>query len=941
MTVPQTQPEDGTALDVLLEYLKRTRGFDFTGYKHSSLERRIEKRMQEVGIGSYQDYVDYLEVQSDEFAFLFNTILINVTGFFRDAAAWDYLATHIVPEVLQAVSADRPLRFWCAGCSSGEETYTLAMVLAEALGEQQYLERVKIYATDVDEEALSEARHATYSAKAVEPVPPALLERYFERVEQRYAFRKELRRTVIFGRNDLVQDAPISRVDLLTCRNTLMYFNAETQASIIGRFHFSLNDWGYLYLGKSEMLITHSELFKPVDLKRRVFSKVARPTLRDRLLFAAHPGHVEMTGDGGGVRESALDATPVAQVAVDADGIVVLANRLARTTFGLSLADVGRPLKDLEISYRPVDLRSNIEAAHVERRAIAVTDVSMTISSGDVREFEVQLTPLYADERSLGTTVTFADVTARQRVQRELEASKVELENAYEELQSTVEELETTNEELQSTNEELETINDELRERTLELNEVNAFLETILTSMGVGVVVLDRSLSIQVWNAHSSELWGLRADEAEGRNLLALELGLPVEELRGPLRDVARQLQVARRAQARGHQPPWTLHRLSHRRPSGERRRPGRLRHDPAHGGDRRAHRRRLTRPRRSGSLPRGLPLGPDPCRSLARDPRALEHGRAAQAVLRARLSGALAALGQQRAVHTREGRARAMARRDRRDRRDVERGRDPARGARRIGVGAQQPRAVVASHQGAVAGQLGQGERDGRPPSADEAAEGAVGDPDRHHDAGAGDLAPALGEMPHQRPQAQLDARELRDGALLGGACRLAGGARDEPGAQRRPRVQRRQHPLVEDGHGRRGAHVPALPGGQEAFRRVADRDEIPGSEQVGGGRLGEADLAHDEPVADHEGEGAASHRPQRVDAPRPALEPDGGHADAIARAHRKVAERLGKVGVEVEQALPSHDGAVVAGRCQPDCHRKVVPPRGASGAWGCPLPG
>ena len=336
--------------------------------------------------------------------------------------------------------------------------------------------------------------------------------------------------------------------------------------------------------------------------------------------------------------------------------------------------------------------------------------------------------------------------------------------------------------------------------------------------MGVGVVVLDRSLSIQVWNAHSSELWGLRADEAEGRNLLALELGLPVEELRGPLRDVARQLQVARRAQARGHQPPWTLHRLSHRRPSGERRRPGRLRHDPAHGGDRRAP----TAPDASATVrqpARGLPLGPDPCRSLARDPRALEHGRAAQAVLRARLSGALAALGQQRAVHTREGRARAMARRDRRDRRDVERGRDPARGARRIGVGAQQPRAVVASHQGAVAGQLGQGERDGRPPSADEAAEGAVGDPDRHHDAGAGDLGPQRSARCHISARRRSSTRgELRDGALLGGACRLAGGARDEPGAQRRPRVQRRQHPLVEDGHGRAGrprASSPRWPGG------------------------------------------------------------------------------------------------------------------------------
>jgi two-component system, chemotaxis family, CheB/CheR fusion protein len=553
MTLQQQGSKDDAALEVLLDYLKRTRGFDFTGYKRSSLERRIEKRMHEVGIGSYQEYLDYLEVQSDEFAFLFNTILINVTGFFRDAAAWDYQATDVIPRLVETVGADRPLRFWCAGCSSGEETYTMAMVLAEALGEQQYLERVKIYATDVDEEALAEARHATYAAKAVEAVPAPLLERYFERVEQRYAFRKELRRTVIFGRNDLVQDAPISRIDLLTCRNTLMYFNAETQAGILGRFHFSLNDWGYLYLGKSEMLITHSDLFKPVDLKRRVFAKVARPTLRDRLLFAAHPDQVgAVDGANGGVRESAFDAALVAQLAVDADGTVVLANQLARTTFGLSKADVGRPLKDLEISYRPVDLRSNVEAAHAERRSVVVTNVSMTLSSGDVREFEVQLTPLYAGDRMLGTTVSFTDVTVQHRVQCELEDSKRELETAYEELQSTVEELETTNEELQSTNEELETtneelqstneeletINDELRQRMLELNEANAFLETILTSMGVGVVVVDRSLAVQVWNAHSSELWGLRSDEAEGENLLGLDLGLPVEDLSGALRDV-------------------------------------------------------------------------------------------------------------------------------------------------------------------------------------------------------------------------------------------------------------------------------------------------------------------------------------------------------------------------------------------------------------------
>jgi two-component system, chemotaxis family, CheB/CheR fusion protein len=560
---------DGS-LDALLDYLKRTRGFDFTGYKRTSLERRIDRRMGEVGIDSHPAYVDYLEVHPDEFVFLFNTILINVTGFFRDPATWEFVSDDIVPRLLEAVGDSGPIRAWCAGCASGEETYTLAMVLAEALGEREYLDRVKIYGTDVDEEALTEARHAIYTAKAVEAVPDALRERYFERHEQRYAFRKHLRRTVIFGRNDLVQDAPISRIDLLTCRNTLMYFNADTQERIVNRFHFALNDWGYLYLGKSEMLIAHSDAFKPVDLKRRVFSKVTRPTLRDRLLSAARPEPIAnpVNERETAVREIAQDAAPVAQIALDADAAVVLINQQARALFGLGVGDIGRPLKDLEISYRPVELRANLEIAHSERRAVLLSHVPMTAAGGEVRELEVHVKPLYAGERTLGTTVTYHDVTVQRRLQNELEGSKRELEHAYEELQTTVEELETTNEELQSTNEELETtneelqstneeletmneelqstneelqtINEELRERTLELNEVNTFLETILTSMGVAVAVLDRSLTVQVWNAQSVDLWGLRSEEAEGEGLMSLDLGLPVDRLAAPLRDVLR-----------------------------------------------------------------------------------------------------------------------------------------------------------------------------------------------------------------------------------------------------------------------------------------------------------------------------------------------------------------------------------------------------------------
>jgi two-component system CheB/CheR fusion protein len=556
----------GAPLEVLLEHMKRTRGFDFTGYKRTSLERRIRKRMEAVGVEDYTDYLDHLEVDPDEFPALFDTVLINVTGFFRDPAAWDYYGKEIIPRLLDAIGPEDPIRVWCAGCASGEETYTMAMVLAEALGPEAYAERVKIYATEVDEDALSHARQGSYGAKDVEPIPAPLLERYFEQIDQRFTFRKDLRRTVIFGRNDLTRDAPISRIDLLTCRNTLMYFNAETQARILGRFHFALNPWGYLFLGRSEMLITHADLFRPVNLRRRVFAKVVKPTLRDRFLTLAQSNH-ELTAEPvSELREGGLDAAPTAQVLVDIDGTLVLANAAARALLGLSPADVGRPIKDLELSYRPVDLRSNLELAYTEGRTVALAPVSATLPTNEPRSLEVHITPLRAGDRVLGASIVYHDVTRQQRVAEELESSKRELENAYEELQSTVEELETTNEELQSTNEELETtneelqsaneeletmneelqstneeletINDELRRRSLELNEVNAFLETILSTMGVAVIVVDRDQRVQIWNSESAELWGVRSDEAQGRHLFGLDIGLPLEDVRTALRRV-------------------------------------------------------------------------------------------------------------------------------------------------------------------------------------------------------------------------------------------------------------------------------------------------------------------------------------------------------------------------------------------------------------------
>jgi two-component system CheB/CheR fusion protein len=570
MTEQSAQPAAGTdELRPLLEYLKTNRGFDFTGYKRSSLERRIRKRMDAIGIQGYSDYEDYLEVHPDEFNQLFDAILINVTGFFRDRAAWEFLANEAIPLLLEETPRDQPIRVWSAACASGEEAYTAAVLLAEAMGEEEFRRRVKIYATDVDEDALNTARHAVFPPKVTKDIPEAYLEKYFEPNTTGLMFRGDLRRTVIFGRNDLVQDAPISRVDLLISRNSLMYFTPETQARILTHFNFSLRDTGFLFLGKSEMLITHNDLFTPYNLKWRVFQKVPRAAMRERLTVG---GNMLRFGQDAGperyslLRDGAADASPVPQLVVDRSGFLASANSAARAAFAITAADVGRPLQDLEISYRPVELRSALEQAHEQRKTITLGRVKWQATPDEERTLEVEVTPLFGagGRDALGASVTFDDVTANAHLDAEHRAIERELESAYEELQSTVEELETTNEELQSTNEELETTNEELQstneeletmneelqstndeleamneiqgERAGELDRLNLFLEGILGNLGLGVVVLDAEQRVQLWNNSASELWGLRDSEVIGAHFLTLDIGLPVEKLKAAMR---------------------------------------------------------------------------------------------------------------------------------------------------------------------------------------------------------------------------------------------------------------------------------------------------------------------------------------------------------------------------------------------------------------------
>ncbi len=555
-------------LEQLLEYVKQNRGFDFTAYKRSSLGRRIDKRMQALNIGGYPEYLDYLKVHAGEFTLLFNVILINVTEFFRDAPAWDFLASDIIPRILEQKSPRDHVRIWSAGCASGEEAYSVTMLVGEALGKQPLMDRVKVYATDVDEEALAVARLGRYSERAVEGVPRRLLEKYFVQDNDAWEFDRDIRRVVIFGRHDLLQDPPISRVDMLLCRNTLMYFNNESQRRVLSRLHFALNDTGFLFLGRAEMLLTHASLFTPLDLKRRFFAKVHQPAYADRMTLLATAADTGARDNDNGnsidIAGGAFDLGPEAQFVLDGKGNLARANERARTLLHLGARDRERHYRELDLPpevLRVID-QTYTEAVTARLKDMQLAEVHWTSPSGDPAFYQVTLRPLREPSGAIGgISVVLQDVTAYRNLQEqlqrsrqeletvseELQSSNEELETTNEELQSTVEELETTNEELQSTNEELETMNeelqstneelhtmnDELRQRSDDLNTANTFLGSVLAGIREGLIVVDRTGQITAWNPAAEELWGLRADEVQSKSFFSLDIGLPVDQL-GP-----------------------------------------------------------------------------------------------------------------------------------------------------------------------------------------------------------------------------------------------------------------------------------------------------------------------------------------------------------------------------------------------------------------------
>ena len=278
--IPSSSNSD---FEALLNHLKHNHNYDLTGYKRSPLMRRFNHRMTKLKVRSYQHYLQHLQTDPQEIQALLDDVFINVTCFFRDRAIWNYLEAEIIPKILAGKQPDEPIRVWSAGCAYGQEIYSALMLFAEAIGIESCQQRIKCFATDIDKDVLQQAGQGIYSQQDVEELPPELLDKYFQPTESGYVFYSALRRCIVFGHHDLTQHAPMSNIDLLICRNVLIYFNADIQNVVLNRLHFGLQEAGFLVLGKAEALISDQPTFKAIDWKQRIYTKGEPLTLPDLL----------------------------------------------------------------------------------------------------------------------------------------------------------------------------------------------------------------------------------------------------------------------------------------------------------------------------------------------------------------------------------------------------------------------------------------------------------------------------------------------------------------------------------------------------------------------------------------------------------------------------------------------------------------------------------
>jgi two-component system CheB/CheR fusion protein len=551
-------------LKQLMHRLRARTRLDFSGYKDATVLRRIERRMVANRVSALDEYINVIGMQPEELDRLAKDILISVTSFFRDRAAFKALGTEIA-RVITRKRANEELRIWVAGCATGEEAYSIAMLSLDLIERAESRVRLQIFATDVDLDAIAVARRGLYTDAAVNSIPKEWLARYFVSSVQGYEAKPVLRDCIVFSRQDLVQDPPFPRIDVISCRNLLIYFQPALQARVVPLMHYALRSGGLLFLGKSETLNQFDELFEPVDKQARLYrSRGARqlPVGLTRAAEAQGVTRLQSAEPSMSLEQRLLQAAagiyfpPMALLSRDFEVRHTYGDVSKFFTFpaGRPSLELGKVIKEdfsAEAQALLLQARKTRDPARGRPRkvngesAAAVRLVAHCVVFDQDEHLLLGFESI-DPEAAVDTTVQGEGeaavirelqeqlIAAREHVQsvveeletsnEEMQALNEELQSANEELQSSNEELETSNEELQSTNEELITVNDELHLKTVQLSDANIELENIINSAGYPLLVFDGESELTRFNAQAAALFGLGVEIAGRR---ASELQLP------------------------------------------------------------------------------------------------------------------------------------------------------------------------------------------------------------------------------------------------------------------------------------------------------------------------------------------------------------------------------------------------------------------------------
>ncbi|HEX2151299.1 MAG TPA: CheR family methyltransferase [Stellaceae bacterium] len=569
----------------ICKILHEQTGHDFSGYKERTFLRRIERRMQVLDIDDLDAYAERLRTDRQEVISLFQDLLIGVTAFFRDRESFEALAKTIIPGLFKGRGPEDTVRVWVPGCATGEEAYSIAMLLLEHMETLTAGPKAVVFATDIDEPAISIARLAQYPAAMLQDVSPQRIDRYFTGDGISYTVAKQVRDLCIFSSHSVIRDPPFSRIDLISCRNLLIYLDKDLQNQLVPVFHYALRPGGFLFLGSSEALTTHGELFTPTDKKNRIFRRRDLPGIHPKLPLAtrrlalvehktALPSHTGLPLRHI-VESRVVEQFAPAHVVVTRDGEIV--HFSTRTGRYLENAP-GAPTRNIVAMARRglrVDLRTALTEAIEMRRRIVRHGLHVEIEDR-VQFLDLTIEPLADNDTEPLFLVVFADIggpiaperrlptvideqaaakenlerelrEARDRLQslveeyetalEELKSANEELISINEELQSTNEELETSREEAQSIAEELQTVNNELERKVEELDQANDNLRNLFDVTEIAIVTLDRDLLVRSFTPAIKRIFNLM-DIDRGRPLTDIVSGIVDLDLRQEIEPV-------------------------------------------------------------------------------------------------------------------------------------------------------------------------------------------------------------------------------------------------------------------------------------------------------------------------------------------------------------------------------------------------------------------